>query len=218
MAIRNALLALLAEGPKHGYQLKIEFEAAMGGSWPLNIGQVYTTLQRCARDGLIEPTDATGEDVRQRPYRLTEAGREVLHSWLAAPVDRDPPQRDELAVKLLVVLATSAADPAVVIQAQRTATLERLQQLNHFARDTDPAEDFAWLLVVDHLILQADAEVRWLDLCEQRLARAGPEAVAAAARRAAADVAADPGDGGEEDTVAAADGPDRPQPDAGWSR
>ncbi|QBI19657.1 PadR family transcriptional regulator [Egibacter rhizosphaerae] len=216
MAIRNALLALLAEGPKHGYQLKVEFEAATGDSWPLNIGQVYTTLQRCARDGLLEPAEASGSDARQRRYQLTDAGREVLDAWLAAPVDRDPPQRDELAVKLLVVLAASAADPAVVIQAQRTATLERLQRLNQLARGADPAGDLAWLLVVDHLIFQAEAEVRWLDLCEQRLARAGHEAVAAAARRAAA--AGRAGGGGEDAEGAAADGSRDVQSEAGGSR
>lgn len=191
MAVRNALLALLSEGPKHGYQLKAEFEAATGGTWPVNIGQVYSTLQRLERDGLVASAEDVGDGDRQHPYRLTEAGRAALAEWVTTPVERDPPQRDELAVKLLVVLATSAADPAEVIQAQRRAALERLQRLTRLKRDADPEGDLAWLLVVDHLILQADAETRWLDQCEQRLAAAGSQAVAEAARAAAASAADD---------------------------
>lgn len=186
MPIRNALVALLHDGPKHGYQLKAEFEAATGGTWPLNIGQVYTTLQRLERDGLVATVEGVGDEDRQHPYRLTDAGRSALAEWITAPVERDPPRRDELAVKLLVVLATSAADPVEVIQSQRSAALERLQRLTRLKRDADPAADFAWLLVVDHLIFQADAEARWLDQCEQRLGAAGSRAVVDAARAAAA--------------------------------
>jgi DNA-binding PadR family transcriptional regulator len=184
MAVRNALLALLHEGPKHGYQLKAEFESATGGTWPLNIGQVYTTLQRLERDGLVEPATTEVDDERQRPVQITAAGRAELESWLTATVDQDPPRRDELAVKLLVVIATSAADPATVLQHQRGAALERLQRLTRLKRDADDG-DLGWLMVVDHLILQTDAEARWLDLCEQRLRQAGPDAMGRAARAAA---------------------------------
>lgn len=198
MAIRNALLALLNERPKHGYQLKAEFEAATGGTWPLNIGQVYTTLQRLERDGLVGPAAADHDDERQRPFQITAAGRAELDSWLTAPVDRDPPRRDELAVKLLVVIATSAADPATVLQSQRGAALQRLQRLTRLKRDAGEG-DLAWLMVVDHLILQADAEARWLDLCQQRLDQAGGTAMAQAAQAAARSAGAVTEDAGEHD-------------------
>ena len=60
MSVRHALLALLSEGPKYGLQLREEFEARTGEIWPLNVGQVYSTLQRLERDGLVE-SDGSGE-------------------------------------------------------------------------------------------------------------------------------------------------------------
>ena len=109
MVIRHALLALLSEGPKHGFQLAQEFEARTGEVWPLNTGQVYTTLQRLERDELVE-SDDTVENGAQNRYRLTEAGREELDSWLHSPPDTASPPRDELVIKVLVALRVPDVD------------------------------------------------------------------------------------------------------------
>src|SRR5213596_215924 len=84
MSVRHALLALLSEGPKYGLQLRLEFEARTGEVWPLNVGQVYTTLQRLERDGLVE-SDGEGEDGPQKGFRITPEGEEELAAWLRTP-------------------------------------------------------------------------------------------------------------------------------------
>ena len=103
MSVRHALLALLAEGPKYGLQLRQEFEARTGEVWPLNVGQVYTTLQRLERDGLVESDDA-GDEGPQKGFRITAAGEGELFDWLRTPPDMTSPPRDELVIKVLVAL------------------------------------------------------------------------------------------------------------------
>jgi DNA-binding PadR family transcriptional regulator len=151
----------------YGYQLRLEFEASTGSTWPLNVGQVYTTLGRLERDGLVEAID--GEQESQRTYAITAAGREEVRAWFATPVSREAPPRDELAIKLALAVNTPGVDVRAVIQAQRTATVEALQEYTRLKATSD--DDLPWLLVVDSLIFAAEAEVRWLDHCETRLAR-----------------------------------------------
>ena len=175
MSIRYGLLALLQRGPMYGYQLRVAFEETTGGTWPLNIGQVYTTLSRLERDGLAEPLPAS--DTGQRPYSITDAGRADLLSWFTTPVQRGERPRDELAIKLALAVTVPGVDVGTVIQQQRTATMGALQdytRLKRAGRAADPqdASDMAWSLVLDSLVFAAEAEVRWLDHCEARLRRA----------------------------------------------
>ncbi|MEM7199408.1 MAG: PadR family transcriptional regulator [Planctomycetota bacterium] len=168
MSVRHSLLALLAEQPAHGYGLKSEFEANTGGTWPLNVGQVYTTLRRLERDGLVEPVGAEAHDGRQT-WRITRAGRQELTSWFATPIASEPPSRDELAIKVLLAVSTDQKDVSGLLQAQRVATMERLQSYTRHKRHADPTRELPWLLLLDALIVQAEAEIKWLDLCEARL-------------------------------------------------
>ncbi len=167
MTVRNSLLAILAEQPAHGYGLKTQFEQSTAGTWPLNVGQVYTTLGRLERDGLVEP-EGVGDGPRQT-WKLTSSGRVALEEWYASPVVDDPPSRDELAIKVLLAVAADAVDVSEILQRQRVATMERLQQLTRHKRKADPEAELPWLLLLDALILKAEAEVKWLDLCEERL-------------------------------------------------
>lgn len=165
MSIRNGLLALLTHGPRYGYQLRAQFEEATGSTWPLNIGQVYSTLARLERDRLVE---SAGGDARGRTiYALTEAGRAEVARWFGtAVVNRDRP-RDELAIKLALAVTTPGVDVAAVVQTQRIATLRTLQELTRLkARHDDGPADRAWALVRESMIFQAEAEIRWLDHCE----------------------------------------------------
>ncbi len=172
MGVREGLLVLLAEGPKHGYQLKIEFEAATGEAWPLNIGQVYTTLQRLERD---ERVRAVGEDDEGRiAYRLTAEGKEEISAWLHHPVERSVANRDEVSMKLLLTLASGVADPQTVIETQRQATMRSLQDYTRLRMEQDRS-DIPWQLHIDRLVFRAEAELRWLDRVEERLAGASPE-------------------------------------------
>ncbi|MEV0197209.1 PadR family transcriptional regulator [Nonomuraea sp. NPDC050691] len=162
MSIRHGLLALLSKGPRYGYQLRVEFEASTGATWPLNIGQVYTTLSRMERDGLVAPggTDDQGRAV----YTITEAGREELGRWFSTPVDQAGRPRDELAIKLAMAVATGDVDVQAVILAQRMAAMRTLQDLTRAKRAASGG--LAERLVLDSLIFKAEAEQRWLDHCE----------------------------------------------------
>jgi DNA-binding PadR family transcriptional regulator len=173
MSIRHGVLALLAERPRYGYEVRTAFEARTGGTWPLNVGQVYTTLSRLERDGLAA---AAGEDdAGHQYYEITDAGREELRAWFTTPVRREDRPRDELAIKLALAVAADDLDVAAVIQAQRTDSLRALQDYTRLkARATAGPEDLAWLLVLDAMVFQAEAEVRWLDHCESRLLQARP--------------------------------------------
>ncbi|MEV4900385.1 PadR family transcriptional regulator [Citricoccus sp. NPDC055426] len=177
MSVKHSLLALLTQGPRYGYQLRAEFEERTGGTWPLNIGQVYTTLDRLERDGLV--ADQGDDGAGHRNYALTEAGRAEAGDWFAQPSQPQNPPRNELAIKLALAVTTPGVDVERVIQAQRTATLRALQDVNRAKRstagDSGPAE-LAGLLVLESLIFTAEAEIRWLDHCEAavlRAARAG---------------------------------------------
>jgi DNA-binding PadR family transcriptional regulator len=172
MSIRHGLLALLERGPSHGYQLRAEFDAATGDTWPLNVGQVYTTLDRLERDGLVAQDGEPDGDGRIA-YRITDTGRREVASWFASPVTRQGAPRDELAIKLALAVTTPGIDVLTVVQTQRTATMTGLQDLTRLkARSADPGDDLAWSLVLDSLVFRAEAEIRWLDHCEARVARA----------------------------------------------
>jgi DNA-binding PadR family transcriptional regulator len=166
MTVRLGLLALLEAGPKYGYQLHTSFKERTGDTWPLNIGQIYTTLARLERDGLVEPAGDDGDG--HQIYALTDEGRAELERWFATPVARADRPRDELAIKLAVALSVSDVNVSEVLQTQRTATLRDLQDLTRQKRLLGDG-DLASALALDSLIFQAEAEARWLDSCEERL-------------------------------------------------
>jgi DNA-binding PadR family transcriptional regulator len=174
MSVRQALLALLEQGPMYGYQLRSEFERRTGSTWPLNIGQVYTTLTRLERDGLVAEDGADGEG--HVVYRVTDSGRDEVATWFTTPVERTQPPRDELAIKLALAVTVPGVDVGTVIQQQRSATIGALQDYTRLKRgrpaNPDDPADMAWSLVLDSLVFAAEAEVRWLDHCEARLRRA----------------------------------------------
>jgi DNA-binding PadR family transcriptional regulator len=170
MSIRQGLLALLEDRPRYGYDLRHEFESRTGSTWPLNVGQVYTTLARLERDGFVEP-DHTDEEGHAY-YRITPAGRAEVRDWFARPVGRESQPRDELAIKMALAITLDGVDVAAMVQTQRTETMRALQEVTRLkARATEP-DDLAWTLVADAMVFQAEAEIRWLDHCEARLVRA----------------------------------------------
>ena len=185
MSVRHGLLALLAEQPRHGYELRAEFERRTGGA--LNVGQVYTTLSRLERDGRVA---SQGEnEAGQVQYAVTEQGREELAEWFTTPVRRESRPRDELAIKLALAVTAPAVDVRAVLQAQRTDSMRALQDYTRLKVRADEG-DLAWLLVLDALVFQTEAEVRWLDHCESRLVRASAAGPGAAATRPGASPAA----------------------------
>ena len=174
MSVRHALLGFLSEGPKYGHQLRQEFEARTADVWPLNVGQVYTTLQRLERDGLVESDDEAAEGP-QKVYRITAAGAGELAGWLRTPPDLTPPPRDELVIKILVALAVPGVDVHDVIQLHRRYLVELMQQWTQLKED-EAEFDLALALVVDAELGRLDSVIRWLDGADGRLKRAAVEA------------------------------------------
>jgi DNA-binding PadR family transcriptional regulator len=169
MSVRHALLALLSEGPKYGLRLRQEFEVRTGEMWPLNVGQVYTTLQRLERDGLVESEGGDTEGP-QKDFRITDEGRRELAGWLRAPAEVGTPPRDELVIKVLVALIVPGVDVHEVVQAHRRGLVEAMQRYTHL-KATAPEDDMALALVVDAELFRLEAIVRWLDAVDARLAR-----------------------------------------------
>jgi DNA-binding PadR family transcriptional regulator len=167
MAVREGLLALLREGPSHGYVLKTAFEAATGGAWALNVGQVYTTLDRLQRDGFVTSEEVDG----QKRYTITAAGREELGGWWSAVPGDAPPPRDELLLKVLLAFEDGPDHALDVLTRHRTALTQLLQQRRRETRSGKP-DDLPAALVAEALVTRAEADLRWLDLCEARLLRA----------------------------------------------
>ncbi len=173
MSVREGLLALLAEGPKHGYQLRAEFESATAGVWPLNVGQVYTTLDRLHRDGLV--VEVPNVDNDRRVFAITAAGREELVDWFSSGPSQQP-QREGTVIKVLVALYTEGVNVTQVIDVQRRALTEALQEHRRSQRkalaavetDVTTIDDLGAAMLFDALITRAESELRWLDLCDQR--------------------------------------------------
>lgn len=209
MSVRQGILVLLAEQGMHVSQLKAEFEARTGGAWPVNIGQVFTTLQRLERDGLVEKVPHQGAAEPER-FRATAAGAAEADAWWSRPVERGAPARDELAIKLALAVTARGVDVRAVVQAQRTETMRALHDYTRLKVDGRPgtaspatpsevrrrpdgsgvpavpgspltgsvlggADELAWSLVLDHLVFATEAEVRWLDHVETRVARAAAD-------------------------------------------
>jgi len=167
VSVGMSLLAILEEGPTYGLHLKNEFERRTGGVWALNVGQVYTTLGRLQRDGLVASETSDESDV-QKMYALTKAGRQQLRAWFEEPSSAGPPSRDELLLKLVMV-ARRRDQAADVIQAERRGAVRLLQEYTRLKQSTPQDHDLGWVFLLDSLIFAAEARVRWLDACEARL-------------------------------------------------
>lgn len=167
MSVPDGLLILLREGPRHGYQLATEFAAHTAGRWKLNTGQVYTTLERLVRDGFVAPDGVDPDDERRRIYRLTPSGAERADSWLLTPSPAPDGRRDELVLRVLLVVAARPSDATAVIDAQRRALIDRLQLIRRSTREA--GDDLLERLAADAAATRVEADLAWLDRTEERL-------------------------------------------------
>ena len=172
MSVRQSLLAILAQGPCYGYQLRSEFERRTGSSSALNVGQIYSTLERLERDGLV--SRGAADEAGHVYWQITDAGRGEARAWLASAVERNAGTRDELAIKLALAATLPGADVFEVIRTQRQTSAARLETLRRAVVEGsgfEGPEDLAWKIITDATIFAAEAEVRWLDHVEERLTR-----------------------------------------------
>ena len=166
--LKFVLMGLLNAEPRYGYELKAVFEAFLGGTWPLNIGQVYTTLGRLEDEGLVVSELVTQESAPDRKvYGLTPSGRKALAEWSAEP-ERGPVRlRDEFFMKVAVLSLSDGPAAAQLVASQRSAHLETLAQLTQRQRDPDlhPATE----LLLEGAVLRVEADLKWLDEAESRM-------------------------------------------------
>ena len=158
--MRYPVLASLAAAPAHGYEIKRGLEERFGSAVaPLNIGQVYTSLQRLQRDELVVDEEAHEGGRDRRVYRLTDAGRRALEEWVG------PTRlRDDFFMKLVFAREIGLADPAELIGRQRALYLGALRDLENVLADGDA--DATTSLVVEGAALHLEADLKWLDRCE----------------------------------------------------
>ena len=168
--MRYPVLASLATAPAHGYEIKRGLEERFGSAVaPLNIGQVYTSLQRLQRDELVVDEEAHEGGRDRRVYRLTDAGRRALEEWVGT-ASGPTRLRDDFFMKLVFAHSMGLADPAELIARQRVAYLRSLGELERVLAN-DPPVDGTTALVVEGAALHLEADLKWLDRCEEQLAR-----------------------------------------------
>ncbi|WP_424935337.1 MULTISPECIES: PadR family transcriptional regulator [Bacteria] len=182
MSVRQSLLAILRQGPCYGYQLRAEFDRRTGSVWPLNVGQIYNTLERLERDGMVARDDV--DDQGHVYWRITAAGSAEADAWLSSPLAREQPARDELAIKLALATTLPGADAAALVAAQRAATERRLDALPPATPEpgADPAT-IASAIVAGSQRAAAEGELRWLDEVERMLSESRPSPLALVTER-----------------------------------
>ena len=170
MIVKHALLALLDYTPTYGYELHGLMKASLGDHWTINTGQIYSTLSRLERDGLVVRQAASGDEAAERTsYDLTRDGRAELERWYHEPLSRNYRLRDVFYAKLMLSLFFGPVPPDEVLQTQRRELLSEMHELTHMRAETDPASELPWLLLLESAIMHLEADLRWLDMCEARL-------------------------------------------------
>ncbi len=171
MPVRHAVLGLLAQRPRHGYELRAAFEAVVGGeeNWDVKPAQVYTTLTRLEHSGLVaEQSIEQDAGPEKRIYAITPRGEAALDEWFATET-RPEHQRDEFFLKLMLSLVSGAADPYRLINTQRAFLFRELHALTNQRARVDPKRELAQILLLDKAAMQLEADLRWLDMTEARL-------------------------------------------------
>lgn len=172
MTVKHAILGLLIQQPMHGYELKSAFEETVGTLWGLNIGQVYNTLRLLERDGWVELQghEQEGRGPARKVYAITEAGHQEFASWLAEPVRQPRRLKDAFYIKLVFDKLLGLGGLETLIWSQRQAYLQVLHQLNDLRAEVDPEEDPFTTLLLEGGTFHLEADLKWLDRCEELLA------------------------------------------------
>jgi DNA-binding PadR family transcriptional regulator len=171
VSVRHAVLGLLAQRPRHGYELRAAFEAVAGGeeNWDVKPAQIYTTLTRLENSGLVaEQSIEQDSGPEKRIYEITPAGYQTLQQWFSEATAAEH-QRDEFFVKLMLALLSEAADPYNLIQTQRTRLYKELHSLTTQRTRVDPGRELARIFLLDKAAMHIEADLRWLDMTEARL-------------------------------------------------
>ncbi len=171
MPVRHAVLGLLVQHPRHGYELRAAFEALVGGeeNWNVKPAQIYSTLNRLEKSGLIEEESVEQDSgPEKRIYSVTPHGIKLLEEWFADGTAAEH-QRDEFFIKLMVCLVSRVADPYQLIQTQRTHLFRELHAITTQRKSSDPKTELAKILLLEKAAMYLESDLRWLDMTEGRL-------------------------------------------------
>jgi DNA-binding PadR family transcriptional regulator len=172
MSVRYAILGLISQKPRHGYETRVAFESLVGGdeNWEVKPSQIYTTLDRLEEAGLVERSSdlGEGEEPSRRVYQITAQGEEALQEWFASPVPADH-QRDEFFIKLMIGVASGRVKPERLVQTQRSLLFQEMHSATNQRDEYDPRTEMAQILLLDKVIMHLEADLRWLDMIEMRL-------------------------------------------------
>ena len=171
MTVRHAVLGLLAQRPRHGYELRAAFEAVAGGAenWDLKPAQVYTTLARMERSGLVtEQSIEQDGGPEKRIYAVTPEGEAALRAWFAESTLPEH-HRDEFYLKLMLALISGVANPYRLIHIQRNCLYRELHAITSQRTQADAGHELAKILLLDKAAMHLEADLRWLDMTEARL-------------------------------------------------
>lgn len=171
MPVRHAILGLLAQRPRYGYELRAAFEAVVGGeqNWDVKPAQIYATFARLEKSGLIvEERVEQDAGPEKRIYDITPAGRRALNDWFASGVQREH-QRDEIYIKLMIAMVSDAANPYALIRTQRTHLYQELHDITLQRGRADPRSELSKVLLLEQAAMHLEADLRWLDMFEARL-------------------------------------------------
>lgn len=174
MAIKYAILGLLAEKDLHGYDLKSSFDEKIGEFWSLNYGQIYSTLDRMEQEDLVSHDREIQERRPDRKtFRITEAGRRELARWLASPVEKVRALRDDFFIKLVFMDKSNPGPLLELIERQRLLYLNRMTLLTQrkvaLKKEATSHAALTTELLIDAGLFHAEADVRWLSLCEAKI-------------------------------------------------
>ncbi|MBX3085153.1 MAG: helix-turn-helix transcriptional regulator [Anaerolineae bacterium] len=190
MSVKHALLGILARSPGHGYELKRAFEEKLGEFWPLNFGQIYTTLDRLEADGLVAHDPVAQHDKPDKKvYHITEAGIAEFNQWRTDEFKVEPRVlRDELFLRLAFMDADEIDAVLVTMQRQQNVYLSQMMQLTDrkyqieqqakkaLQKTTISSErreiehnKMIQMALIDAALFHAEADIRWLRQCEARL-------------------------------------------------
>lgn len=176
LAVKHGILGILAGGPRHGYELKTEFDNLTGGLWELNVGQIYSTLERMLKDGLVEPCEDEGPEEDRKVYQVTQAGLQELETWLGRPPLKARPMRDEIYVRLGLLVERDLPAALALVDSQRRVYHVQMAELTRqkiqVARARGP-DRVRRELMLGAALLHVEADLKWLENCETRLRAMG---------------------------------------------
>jgi len=173
MSVKHGLLGLLAQKPQNGYELKNSFDKIAGGFWDVNYGQIYSTIDRLVKDGLVISSVEGKESVERRVYQITEKGVKEFKDWLDKPSAKIRPLRDEVFVKLAFMYPFDKDAILQLLAEQRQLYLAKMAELTRqkylLSRNGISRDNLMTDLLLDAALFHAEADIKWIEHCEAKL-------------------------------------------------